>query len=67
MSNSCCRPEKLSQENYTYSSNQPKNVSVYILSPVEGYDYSYPYATYKPEKRDVEPSVEEEKGWDGVL
>jgi hypothetical protein len=40
---------------------------VYILSPVEGYDYSYPYATYKPEKRDVEPSVEEEKGWDGVL
>lgn len=57
-------------ETYTYTNNQPKNVTSIKVEPMTEsipYNYSYNYALYKPPKRQEQPTQKEQKLWKGVV
>lgn len=54
---------KKCKEKYTYTENVPKNIPKIKLTP----DYSYDYALYKPENRNVVVDQKTEKNWAGVI
>lgn len=52
-----------SQENYSYTQNQPLNQPEIVLK--EGYGYKY--ANYQPPRHEEIPTAQEERRWQGVI